>query len=131
MYINRHGLQFSQRDTWDSSTLAAIIVKWLQAYKQDYAKHSYKGCPACYLANGSDCTYEEIEAGQALFMSDIDKMIWAFSVDDIPDDCWLIEPLEDKPIGSGELDWPKIESHRSLRAEGMKLFAERFDSLWI
>lgn len=134
MHINRKGLQFSRRDTWDNSTLAAIIVKWLQAFKRDYTSHPCKGCPFDYIdVSKSEHTEEEINKGQALFMADIDEMIWAFSVDDMPEDCWLVEPSGEgiEFLGSGKLDYEKIDAHRQRKLEGMRLFAEKFGCMWI
>jgi hypothetical protein len=45
MYLNRKGLQFSNADVWDSSTLETIIVAWVKKF-YDYSKdHVFGGVP--------------------------------------------------------------------------------------
>lgn len=130
MYINRKGIQFSKRDTFDCSTLGNIIVSWLKKFKEDYKENPFEGCPVDYLPKDKvEFSDDEFSEGQALFIADIDKMIWAFSVDNMPEDCWLVEPT--KGLFDGELDYKKIDEHRVRIEAGRKLFAERFGNLWI
>ena len=132
MHINRKGLQFSKRDTFDYSTLSIIIIEWLKRFKEDHSSHPFSGCPSCYIEHPlpSHPTDEEIQKGRDQFYSDIDEMIWAFEVDDMPDDCWLIEPKLDDML-SGKLDFDKIDAHTLKIEAGRKLFAEKFADMWI
>jgi len=56
----------------------------------------------------------------------------------MPEDCWEVEPNwegihagEVSFIGSGKLDYDKIEKHRERVIAGRRLFADHFQSLWI
>jgi hypothetical protein len=41
MYINRKGLQFSNADVWDSSTLETIIVAWVKKFYECSKDHEF------------------------------------------------------------------------------------------
>jgi hypothetical protein len=45
MYINRKGLQFSNADVWDSSTLETIIVAWVKKFYECSKDHVFGGVP--------------------------------------------------------------------------------------
>lgn len=129
MHLNRKGIQFSKRDTFDYSTLSEIIVAWLEKFKEDHAKHPFAGCPAGYITEQRPLTDKEIEEGQEQFYRDIEEMIWAFKAEEMPGNCWLTDPVNNS--FRGNLDWNKINIHKSRVEKGRKLFAEKFDSLWI
>ena len=131
MYLNRKGIQFSKRDTFDYSTLSEIIVAWLEKFKEDHAKHPFAGCPSVYIdvTEQRHPTDKEIERGREQFHRDIEEMIWAFKAEEMPENCWLTEPVNNS--FRGKLDWDKINSHKSRVEKGRKLFAEKFDNLWI
>jgi hypothetical protein len=45
MYLNRKGLQFSNRDVWDSSTLETIIAAWVKKFYNYSKDHVFGGVP--------------------------------------------------------------------------------------
>lgn len=136
MYINRKGLQFSRRDSFDHGSLTPIITEWLRNFKMHYSESEWAGVPNSIMCELFPETVEfsddQLQVGTDKFISDIDEMIWAFEVDDMPDDCWLVEPdwSDDFHFGGGELDIDKIESHQNRKQAGIDLFAKRYQTLW-
>lgn len=52
MYINRKGLQFSNADVWDSSTLETIIIAWVKKFYECSKDRKIGGVPVgFYLAD--------------------------------------------------------------------------------
>lgn len=133
MYINRKGLQFSKRDSFDNGSLTPIITEWLRNFKKHYSESSFMGVPNNILCELFPDTKEyndkQMQAGIDRFLSDIDEMIWAFEVDEMPDDCYLVNPTDEDPFG-GELNMPLIYDHRERKQAGLDLFANRYQNLW-
>ena len=123
MYINREGLQFSRRDTFDYSTLGDTMIAWLEKFKE----HGKYGCPYYYLekAVGNKefpdiYTDEDIDAGLELMNKDIDDLIWALDDDNSPE-------LLDLP----REEWLRInEQYEQDREDKLKLFALLYQMLW-
>ena len=133
MYINRKGVQFSWIDSIGSDSLSPIIISWLRNFKKHYSKSEWAGVPVSVLCelfpDTIDHNEEQMQAGRDKFIAEIDEMIWAFEVDDMPEDCYLVEPTEDDPFG-GELNMPLIYEHRDRKQAGLDLFANRYQNLW-
>lgn len=124
MYINRKGLQFSRRDTFDYSTLGDLMVTWLEKFKE----HGKYGCPYYYLEKAVGFkefpdiyTDEDIDAGLELMYGDIDDLIWALDDENAPDSDLTLSYEE----------WLKMEeSYQKERDDKLKLFALLYQMLW-
>ena len=61
MYLNRKGLQFSNADVWDSSTLETIIAAWVKKF-YDYSKdHEFGGVPVGFYPDDVELDDEALE----------------------------------------------------------------------
>jgi hypothetical protein len=116
MYINRKGLQFSRRDTFDYTTLGDLMIAWLEKFKE----HGKHGCPMGYLPEGYSHTDEEIEAGIKTMYKEIDDLIWALDDSNSPE-------LLDLPYE----EWlPMQRKYEYERMEKLKLFPKLYQLLW-
>jgi hypothetical protein len=116
MYINRKGLQFSRRDTFDYTTLGDLMIAWLEKFKE----HGKYGCPFEYLPEGDSHTDEEIEAGIKTMYKEIDDLIWALDDSNSPE-------LLDLPYK----EWlPMQRKYEYERMEKLKLFPKLYQLLW-
>lgn len=133
MYRNRKGINFSKRDSFDHGSLTHIIVAWLRNFKKHYSETEWAGVPCNILCelfpDTVEFSDEQMAVGTDKFLSEIDEMIWAFEVDDMPEDCYLIEPTDEDPFG-GKLNMPLIYAHRDRKQAGLDLFAKRYQNLW-
>jgi hypothetical protein len=61
MYLNRKGLQFSNRDVWDSSTLETIIVAWVKKFYNYSKDHEFGGVPVGFYPDDVELDDEALE----------------------------------------------------------------------
>lgn len=113
----RVSVQIDKWDTWNADhTLALIILPVLKQLKE--TKH---GIPCSMLESRDwDTTDEDMIVGQANWDRVMDKMIWSFQ--EIANDDFF----EKYP----EYDLVIYRAHYAKIQEGLKLFAEHFQSLW-
>jgi hypothetical protein len=61
MYINRKGVQFSNRDVWDYAPMEKIIVAWVKKF-YDYSKdYEYAGVPVGFYPDDVELDDEALE----------------------------------------------------------------------
>lgn len=118
MHINRHGLQFSRRDTFDYTSLGSVMASWLRKFQE----HGKWGCNQRWLPDSPDGSYtdEQIEAGIAAMNKDIDRIIFFLENDDV-----------DHMDYADQDDW--LAAHKKFeqdREEVLKLFAEIYPLMW-
>jgi hypothetical protein len=61
MYINRKGLQFSNADVWDSSTLETIIVAWVKKFYECSKDRRIGGVPSSFFGDDPESDDELFE----------------------------------------------------------------------
>jgi hypothetical protein len=61
MYINRKGLQFSNRDVWDSSTLETIIVAWVKKFYNYSKDQEFGGVPVGFYPDDVELDDDALE----------------------------------------------------------------------
>jgi hypothetical protein len=61
MYINRKGLQFSNRDVWDYSTLETIIVAWVKKFYNYSKDQEFGGVPVGFYPDDVELDDDALE----------------------------------------------------------------------
>lgn len=133
----------SRRDVWDlDCTLSPIILAGLVKFKETIVNSEYSGVPSSFV-KGQDVTDEEVKE----WYDTIDKMIYAFDKNNIPDiqDFKFnieMEYGETKDNGSTQIILKcdneeekqryckALEEHHKKCEEGRMLFAKYYENLW-
>ena len=132
----------SRKDVWDLDyTLSPIILAGLAKFKETVINSKYSGVPSLFV-KGEDVTDEEVKE----WHDAIDKMIYAFDKDNIPDiqDYNFKINLEhgEKANGSTQIFlncdneeekqryYKDLEDHQKKCEEGRMLFAKYYENLW-
>ena len=133
----------SYRDVWDlDDTLSPIILAGLVKFKETIVNSEFSGVPSSFV-KGQDVTDEEVAEWHIV----IDKMIYAFDKDNMPDIQNFkfkieMEHGETKDNGSTQIFlkcdneeekkryYKALEEHYNKCEEGRMLFAKYYENLW-
>ena len=133
----------SRRDVWDlDCTLSPIILAGIVKFKETIVNSEYSGVPSSFV-KGQDVTDEDIKE----WYDTIDKMIYAFDKDNMPDIQNFkfkieMEHGETKDNGSTQIFlkcdneeekhryYKALEEHHNKCEEGRTLFAKYYENLW-
>lgn len=133
----------SRRDVWSlDDTLSPIILAGLVKFKETIVNSEFSGVPSSFV-KGQDVTDQEVSEWHGV----IDKMIYAFdenNIPDIQDFKFKIEMKhgETKVNGSTEIFlkcdneeeksryYEALKDHNKRCEEGRMLFAKYYENLW-
>lgn len=132
----------SRRDVWDlDCTLSPIILAGLVKFKETIVNSEYSGVPSSFV-EGTDVTDEDVKEWHCV----IDKMIYAFdnnNIPDIQDFKFKIEMEYGEKRGCStqiflkcdneeekERYYRALKEHHKNCEEGRMLFAKYYENLW-
>jgi len=149
-YTGKKGWQASYKDTWSLDyCLSPIILAGLKKFREVITadKHN-KGIPASYITWDGDGREEEHDKAFDMFVSDIDKMIYAFDPNSKPDmndysfsfvegphhgekegACRLYDMFPSNAVEYSKLLEDEGEHERAVQ-EGLALFSKLYHNLW-
>jgi hypothetical protein len=148
MYINRKGLQFSNRDVWDYSTLETIIVAWVKKF-YDYSKDhdfGFGGVPVGFYPDDVELDDEALEVGRKQWLETV-KFIYESLEAPEPDfkGTFSEGPDHGKKVEGGGFIWNMVVDDEALweqymkdkkewsdnRVKAMELFGKHLFDMWI
>jgi len=143
---------FSKRDTWNlDNVLASVISEGLKKFKEELEQDDFQGFPVEMYQelgiNPENPTDEDSENAMQLWFDKIDRMIYAFNLDNEPkisDYDFKVKFIEESRTAIGvkghmEVD-NEIEEKRYIQdlkmynekcEQGRMLFSKYFNNLWI